>query len=417
MKMYTQARKTNTGLYVTILALAGVLLAVVFWPSGRKPAENPPALEPAPQPGYPKISGPEEFSTADKTQQKNDTAQEHAQKSQPVTAYSEKSAAKDTDKAYGPKGMTVALSRAIGPSPLTTPRINADAARQAYAQGWVLYQQNKDYIQARTLLNRALNSGFLAEPQAVIARKALEDLANRTVLNPSPYVNPKDPYLISYKFKSGDTLNSIRGAGGKITREGIISHYDLCVPARMIPYVNGFGLSARNFQAGRNYKLVRGPFHVVVYKSKRVADLYLQDLFLRRVKVAVGLPETPTPEGFFRVVPWNGKTANSTYYPPADSGKACIPIMPGQPGYPLGPNGYNIKIEGIPQLGTHIEASQSYALHGTCNPSSLGTQASRGCVRFSDRDIEFLFIALMDYADPKDSRANWPHWSTITILP
>lgn len=412
MKMYTHKKKTNTGLYVTVVALVGVLLAVIFWPSSKKPAEPQQSAPDAPT-NHPSIVGPTELTA--ENQPAVPTAANNV--NTPATPIKTPAPTAPGGRVYGPKGMTAELSRAIGPSPLTTPRLPADAAKKNYAEGWALYQQNKDYITARTLLNSALNSGALPEAQAAIVRGALEDLANKTILNLTPYVNPKDPYLISYKFKSGDQLNSSRGPGGKVTREGIISRFDLCVPARVIPYVNGFGLSARSFQAGRDYKLVRGPFHVVVYKSKRVADIYLQDLFLRRVKVAIGLPETPTPEGFFRVVPWNGKTANSTYYPPADTGKACIPIRPGESGYPLGASGYNIKIEGIPQLGTFIEASQSYAIHGTNNPASLGTQASRGCVRFSDKDIEFLFIALMDYADPKDKRANWPHWSTITILP
>lgn len=316
--------------------------------------------------------------------------------------------------APGPKGMTRALARSIGPSPLTTAPVPADTARDAFKQGMSLFAQDKDLIEARTLLNTALLSGTLPEAQATQARKALQNLADRTLLKPDSYVNPKDPYLLSQTFQTGDRLNSIR-RGGKVVREGIIAKRDLNTPAGIIVRVNGLR-SDRQFRAGRAYKLPRGPFHLVVDLSDHVADLYLQDLFLRRMPVCIGAPETPTPTGYFRVVP-GGKTAHSTYYPPAETGRPNIAVRPGQEGYPLGPKGLNIKIEGIPQLGTTITASQSYAIHGTNEPATVGTAASRGCLRFSAEDIQLLFDTLMDYADPDKPNVTWNRWSTITVKP
>jgi hypothetical protein len=315
--------------------------------------------------------------------------------------------------APGPKGMTRTLANAIGPSPITLPPPPAEQARKAFQQGIKLFAQDKNLLDARRLLNLACR-GKLPEPQAVQARKALENLAERTVLKRDSYVNPNDPYLLSYTFQSGDRLNSIR-RGGRVTRKGVIARKELNTPAGIIVWVNGLS-SARRFQAGRAYKLLEGPFHLVVYKQARAADLYLQDLFVRRMPVCIGAPETPTPEGYFRVVP-GGKTAHSTYYPPAETGRPNIAIRPGQPDYPLGPKGLNIKIEGIPQLGTTITVSQSYAIHGTNEPQTIGTPASRGCLRFSAEDIQLLFDTLIDYADPTNPSVTWNRWSTITIRP
>lgn len=319
----------------------------------------------------------------------------------------------DFEPAPGPKGMTKGLSRRIGPSPITQP-ISPGLVQQRRKKGLELYAQNKDLLTARKLLNQAYMFGRLTEPQGITARKALEGLANRTVLRRDTYVNPKDPYTISHTFKLGERLLSKRDRG-IVTKKGIIARYNLNVPHRIITWVNGLENSTQ-FKAGVSYKLLKGPFHIVVYKGKFAADIYLQDLFLRRIPICIGVPETPTPEGFFRIPP-GGKSPNSTYYPPAETGMVNIAILPGEKDYPLGPRGLNIKIEGIADLGTHIRASQSYSIHGTSDPGTIGTAISRGCIRLRNEDIRFLYSALQDYADPNDTHATWTRWSTITIKP
>ena len=319
------------------------------------------------------------------------------------------------EPAPGPKGMTKGLAGRIGPSPITRP-ISSDLARQKLKKGLELYAQNKDLLTARKLLNEAYMFGHLSEPHAVTCRKALEDLVNRTLLRRDTYVNPKDPYTLAHTFKSGERLLSTRDRKGVVTKKGIIARYDLNVPHRIIAWVNGLDNSTQ-FKAGVSYKLLKGPFHVVVYKGRFAADIYLRDLFLRRIPICIGAPETPTPDGYFRIPAWTGKSPNSTYYPPAETGKPNIAILPGDKDYPLGPRGLNIKIEGIGELGTNIRAEQSYSIHGTSDPGTIGAAVSRGCIRLRNEDIRFLYGALQDYADPNDTRATWTRWSTITIRP
>lgn len=316
--------------------------------------------------------------------------------------------------APGVKGMTKGLAECIGPSPITVARVSRDQALADLREGLKLYAQNADLLEARTRLNRAYLSDRLAEAQAIQARKALEDLAGRTVLKRDTYVNPKDPYVVSYTFHAGDYLHS-RRKGGKITTPGVIARNDLNVPAGIIVWGNGLR-SPTEFRAGVSYKLLKGPFHMVVCKSRRVADLYLRDLFVRRIPICIGAPETPTPEGVFRIAN-GGKTRNSPYYPPAETGRVNVAIYPGQPDYPLGPGGRNMKIEGIRQLGTNVPASQSYAIHGTNDPSSIGLALSRGCLRLRNDDMQFVYGAFQDYAAPDDPHATWRRWSTITIRP
>lgn len=312
------------------------------------------------------------------------------------------------------EGMTPELAAGIGPSPLTIQPISAAEARQAFEQGLAAYQGEK-LLEARTLLNRAYTYGTLPPAQADKARELLSDLANRTILRADTYMNPKDPYLVSYTFKMGERLGSGRDRRTRmVTTPGIIARLELNTPAQIIVMANGLQ-NGTQFRAGKAYKMIKGPFHLVVDLSEFAADLYVQDLFLRRMPVCIGSAETPTPTGIFRIPAWSGKTPRSTYYPPVDSGLPNVAILPDEPGYPLGPKGLNIKLEGIRQLGTEITVNQGYALHGTNEPNSLGTAASRGCIRFGADDINLIYASLMDYVDPEDRTINWTRYSTVTI--
>ncbi len=403
MKMYTEKQKTSNApaVIIVLLIIAGVFVWWYYWPEKAQPIDSPTNAT---------------NTTADTNDDKPDGTKTTGKTGSKTGGRTIKPRDPNAQKpAPGPKGMTRALAAGIGPSPITTPPVSRKVTEAAYTQGKALHEKNIDLLKARKLLNQAYNSGHLSDVAAAYARGALTDLAARTVLKPDPYVNPKDPYMVSHKWRAGELLTSKR-RGGRIVTPGIIARYDLNTPWRIVPIVNGLA-SATQFRAGRNYKLLKGPFHMVVYKSKFAADIYLQDLFVKRIPVCIGTPETPTPEGYFRVVFWIGKTPNSTYYPPAETGRANTPIYPTEPGYPLGPNGYNIKIEGIGQLGTNISASQSYAIHGTNDPSSIGQARSRGCLRLDAKDMKFVYAALMDYADPNDPKATWTRWSTITIKP
>lgn len=83
---------------------------------------------------------------------------------------------------------------------------------------------------------------------------------------------------------------------------------------------------------------------------------------------AVGAPKSPSPVGSFTIVQ---RLADPTWYskgkivPP---GKAC----------PIGTRWLGLSVKG-------------YGIHGTNNPSSIGHNASHGCIRLRNRDVEELF--------------------------
>jgi lipoprotein-anchoring transpeptidase ErfK/SrfK len=83
---------------------------------------------------------------------------------------------------------------------------------------------------------------------------------------------------------------------------------------------------------------------------------------------AVGAPKSPSPSGSFKIVQ---RLADPTWY-----GKGKI-VPPGK-SCPIGTRWLGLSVKG-------------YGIHGTNNPSSIGHNASHGCIRLRNHDVEELF--------------------------
>lgn len=83
---------------------------------------------------------------------------------------------------------------------------------------------------------------------------------------------------------------------------------------------------------------------------------------------AVGAPESPSPTGVYTIVT---SIPDPTWYT-----KGRI-VGPGK-NNPLGTRWLGLSLKG-------------YGIHGTNNPGSIGQNASHGCVRMRNRDVEELF--------------------------
>jgi len=91
----------------------------------------------------------------------------------------------------------------------------------------------------------------------------------------------------------------------------------------------------------------------------------------RVVKVfptAVGAPRTPSPTGTFTLV---RRVADPTWY---SKGR----VVPPGKGNPVGTRWLGLSAKG-------------YGIHGTNAPASIGRNASHGCIRMRNRDVEELF--------------------------
>ena len=98
---------------------------------------------------------------------------------------------------------------------------------------------------------------------------------------------------------------------------------------------------------------------LAVIESGRVLKVY---------PTAVGASITPTPTGSYRIIQ---RIPNPTWY---TKGR----VVPPGKSNPLGTRWLGLSVKG-------------YGIHGTNNPSSIGHNASHGCIRMRNHDIEELF--------------------------
>ena len=276
-----------------------------------------------------------------------------------------------------------------GPVPGTTPAatqtaLTAQEARRALDSGKALLASGK-LLEARTQLSRAVFSGRLAPAEEAQAVAAAAEAANKTIL--SRELIEGDPYNVPYMVQAGQTL-----AGAK----GIEMTERLHVPERLLLKVNGLARGA-DMRPGRTIKLIRGPFHAVVYKGRFLMDLHLQrddqeKVFIRRVPVGLGRNGS-TPVGAWRVK-WGEKKERPTYTATEGSGLPVGKIVLfGEPGYPFGTKALWISLEGTdPQTKTITD----FGIHSTNDPASIGKANSLGCVRMADNDIDLVFSLLYD---------------------
>lgn len=124
---------------------------------------------------------------------------------------------------------------------------------------------------------------------------------------------------------------------------------------------SGAGDSTRdaNRQDGRRIVVSFQDHKLALIEDGRVVKVY---------PVAVGAPESPSPTGRFTVVQ---RLTNPTYYAPGT-------IIPPGPANPLGSRWIGLNLPG-------------YGIHGTNQPSSIGRNASHGCIRMRNRDVQELF--------------------------
>ena len=125
----------------------------------------------------------------------------------------------------------------------------------------------------------------------------------------------------------------------------------------------------RTIQSGRPARRI-----VVSIPDRQLAVLE-DDRIVKVFPVAVGAPKSPSPSGVYKIM---NSIQDPTWY---TKGK----IVPPGKCNPLGTRWMGLSLKG-------------YGIHGTNRPASIGRNASHGCIRLRNRDVEALF-SLMAVGD------------------
>ena len=268
-----------------------------------------------------------------------------------------------------PSGSTAATIQPLMP-PTTQPGAQRPAVTHDPEQAardleaGLAAKARNEFLAAREQLNKALHGG-LRPDQLTTARQALSDLGAEMIY--SPRVIPNDPLTESYTVQAGNSL-------ARLAKR-------VKVPEELLAQINR--ISNPNFiREGMRLKLVHGPFHASISKSEHVLHLYLQDVYVRSFRVALGA-EGKTPTGLWKVV---RRQANPDWVDP-NTGKRW---HQDDPANPIGE--YWIGLEGIE--GACVGAV-GYGIHGTNEPETIGQDVSLGCVRLAPDDIEQVYRALL----------------------
>ena len=166
---------------------------------------------------------------------------------------------------------------------------------------------------------------------------------------------PACPQQNYYVIRRGDTVGAIASAFGISARELLTANP---------------GIVPTNLRIGQVIcvPLAPSPVEIVININAKRLTVYKNGRVFRQYAVAVGKEATPTPTGVYSVV-------NKQ-------------VDPGGP--------YGTRWLGLSRRG--------YGIHGTNDPSSIGKNASNGCVRMFNEDVEALFSIV-------------PVGTTVRILP
>ncbi len=213
--------------------------------------------------------------------------------------------------------------------------------------------------------------GLIQKGELLAARDALRDILLKNAANPNIEAVQKKLEAVNMKIilsaiqvpdetvmrdvKAGDTLSMIA------------DEYRTTV--EMIKKQNG--LASDIIRPGMRLRIWTGRFSVLVDKSQNLLTLRCNGDAVKTYRVSTG-KDNITPVGTFKIVnklknpPW---THNGKVYPPES------------PENILGTRWMGFDIPG-------------YGIHGTTQPESIGQQATAGCVRMLNAEVEELYDIL-----------------------
>jgi hypothetical protein len=228
-----------------------------------------------------------------------------------------------------------------------------------------------ELLAGRKILNDGLISGQLTGTEVVAAKQLLSE-ANKAILFSTRRFND-DPWAGTHQVASGEVLAKIA------LKEAVTTD--------LLLQMNGM-TDPRKLRAGSTIKIIHGPIHAVVSKKSFNLDLYLGSpgekgaQFIANYPVGLGKDDS-TPAGTWII---SDRLLNPKWW----GARGIAPIEAGDPKNPLGK--YWLALTGI---DGKAEGQQSYGIHGTIEPDSIGKQASMGCIRMRNEDAAVVYALVV----------------------
>jgi hypothetical protein len=215
-------------------------------------------------------------------------------------------------------------------------------------------------------------------PSAAVGRIATDHPHGGWVRAEAPRPAPRPAHVIAY-VRSGRALAlRSRPFGPVVARVGSITRFGSRRALGVVTTRRGRWLAVTEAGIGNNrvvwvdaqaggLRYTRTPLQLVVDLSRRTLDVRHGGKLVRRLTVAVGRSDSPTPTGRFSVTDkLNGGAFSASY------GCCILALSATQPNLPAGWTGGN-----------------RIAIHGTLS-ADFGQAVSAGCMHARDTDLRYL---------------------------
>ncbi len=191
--------------------------------------------------------------------------------------------------------------------------------------------------------HQALSKIFWQQPEhRSQIQERIDSTATAIYFSPQPHV--QDPYVV----QAGDQLRKIAS-----------EHH---IPWQYLARLNK--VDPKRIREGQKLKVIDGPFGAVVTLRDFELVLHHRGQYVRSYRVCIG-KDNSSPVGKFKVL---NKVVSPQYTDP--DGKVFAGTDPKNP------------------LGKYwLDLGDSYGIHGTIEPASIGKAESRGCIRLLNEDV------------------------------
>ena len=211
-------------------------------------------------------------------------------------------------------------------------------------------KEGKKY-EARNILSDLFINKKIPEKQKEI-KELLDKLNEELIFSPAP-----SPDASIYTVQPGDVL-------ARIAKQ-FNTNYEL------IMKING--KTSTRLNVGEQLKILTGKTKILISKSDFTLTLMLNDHYVKQHRIAIGKNDK-TPVGAFEV---KNKMKEPVWYSP-DGG--------------VFPYGHKENILGTRWIGFKDKPNlYGYGIHGTTQPETIGTVATKGCIRMLNSDMEEIY--------------------------